>query len=241
MGRVRYMGISFVEIVTDSGKVVYVDPCMNRRMNPVSPVDLEEIDRVDLVAVTHLSAEHSSEAIPLAKRTGARMLCTRDMYQLGKSGGIPEDQMTSVVSGSLVHLAGVRVKCLRTEHGSFSVADDGRTMFDVSLGYIVYVREGVGIYHMGDTSIFGDLQLFGRLYHPKVMLVPIGVKPGGAAPLDPQEAAIAAGMVNPEIAIPIHYDALGDVEAPLRFAEYLAAEAPGVRALLLKAGDLMEI
>ena len=102
-------------------------------------------------------------------------------------------------------------------------------MFDLSLGYLVYVRDNFPVYHVGDSSIFGDFQLFGRLYRPKVMLTPIGMFPGAITEMDPREAAIATAMVGPEIAIPIHYDRVGQADYPEQFAHHLKTEAPASR------------
>lgn len=238
MARLKYLGISFVEITTDDDKVVYIDPCIS--INPDCPITLEQVERADLVLVSHRARDHASDAVPLVKKTGAKMVCTRDMFYVGKREGIPETQMKKVTSGVPVEIAGVRVKALRTEHGSFSEYE-GQPLFDLSLGYIVYVREGVGIYHVGDTSIFGDLALFGRLYRPKVMLTPIGMFPGAITEMDPWEAAIATAMVSPEIAIPIHYDRVSQADYPEQFARHLATEAPHIQVKLMAPGEVLEI
>lgn len=238
MATLRYLGISFVQIVTDDGRVVYIDPCI--AINPDCPIALDEIDRADLVLVTHMAKDHSTDAIPLMKQTGAKMVCTRDMAFAAARAGISQDRVKRVTSGVPLEMAGVRVKCLRTEHGSFSEFE-GRPMFDLSLGYIVYVREGIGIYHVGDTSIFGDMQLFGRLYRPKVMLTPIGMFPGAITEMDPWEAAIATAMVAPEVAIPIHYDRVNQADYPERFARHLATEASHVKVKVLEPGETIEI
>ncbi len=238
MASLRYLGISFFEIVTDDDKVVYVDPCIS--INPDCPISLDDVKRADLVLVTHLASDHSSDMIPLLEKTGAQLVCARDTAYAAREAGIPEDRIKVVVSGVGVERAGVRVKALKTEHGSWSIQDE-RPVFELSLGYIVYVREGVGVYHVGDTSIFGDFELFGRLYRPKVMLVPIGMFPGAVTEMDPWEAAIATGMVSPEIAVPIHYDRETQADYPGRFARHLWREAPTVQVKPLQPGDAIEV
>ena len=237
MATLRYLGISFVQIVTDHGKVVYVDPCIE--INPDCPITLDDIDRADLVLVSHMARDHSSDVIPLMKKTDAKMVCTRDMAFAALRAGIAEERVKKVTSGVPVEMAGVRVKCLRTEHGSFSEFE-GRPMFDLSLGYIIYVRDGVGVYHVGDTSIFGDMELFGRLYRPKVMLTPIGMFPGAITEMDPWEAAIATAMVSPEVAIPVHYDRVNQADYPDRFARHLATEAPHVKVRLCSQARVLK-
>jgi L-ascorbate metabolism protein UlaG (beta-lactamase superfamily) len=238
MARLRYLGISFVEIITDDGKVVYIDPCIS--INPDCPITLDDVERADLVLVTHMARDHSSDFIPLVQKTGARLVCARDTARAAVSAGIPEDQIKVVVSGVAVEEAGVRVKALKTEHGSWSIEDD-HPVFDLSLGYILYAGDGKGIYHVGDTSIFGDFALFGRLYRPKVMLTPIGMYPGAITEMDPWEAAIATGMVAPEIAIPIHYDRKTQGEFPARFANHLSTESPRTVVKAMEPGESIEL
>jgi len=238
MAKLRYLGISFFEIVTDSGKVVYIDPCIS--INPDCPITLQEIPRADLVLVTHMARDHSSDMIPLLQKTGARLVCARDAAHAATQAGIPAERVKVVLSGVAVEQAGIRVKALKTEHGSWSI-QDGRPVFDLPLGYIVDVREGVGIYHVGDTSIFSEFELFGRLYRPTVMLTPIGMFPGAITEMDPWEAAIATAMVRPRIAVPIHYDRKTQADYPARFAQHLATESPQTEVKVLAPGEVLEV
>ena len=238
MATLRYLGISFFEIVTDSGRVVYIDPCI--AINPDCPISLADISRADLVLVTHMARDHSSDMIPLLKKTGARLVCARDTAYVATQAGIPAERVKVVLSGVAVEQAGVRVKALKTEHGSWSV-QESRPVFDLSLGYIVDVRDGVGIYHVGDTSIFSEFELFGRLYRPTVMLTPIGMFPGAITEMDPWEAAIATAMVRPRIAVPIHYDRKTQADFPIQFARHLATESPQTEVRVLAPGDVLEV
>lgn len=241
MARLRYLGISSFEVHADNGKVVYIDPCLTRKINRYCPITVDEIQRADALLVTHKAGDHSSDAMEIMKKTGAVMLTSRDFFYTCERAGIPASQMVRKPTGAVAELAGLKVKVLKTEHGSWST-DQGQAMFDYSLGFILYVRDGVGIYHVGDTSIFGDFALFGRLYKPKVMLCPIGRgTPTGGTDMDPWEAAIATGMVSPEVVVPVHYDPDGQAEFPERFREHLKVEAPNTRLEVLKPGESIEV
>ena len=54
---------------------------------------------------------------------------------------------------------------------------------------------------MGDTNIFGDLQLYGELYEPDIVLASIG----DHYTMGPEEAAYTVQPIDPTLAIPIHY------------------------------------
>lgn len=240
MARIRYLGISFFEIVADDGTVVYMDPCIG--INKYCPITLDDIQRADLVLVSHRARDHGPDAIPILQKTGALMACPRDMCWAAKQQGIPGTQVEVMVSGMTLARGGVRVKCVRSEHGSFSEFE-GRPLFDLALGYIVYVRDGVGIYHLGDTSIISDFALFGKLYKPKVMCAPIGmgIWPTGGIEMDPFEAAIATGMVGPEFVIPVHFDHVKQADSLEQFAEHLKVEAPNTQLKWLKPGESMDV
>jgi L-ascorbate metabolism protein UlaG (beta-lactamase superfamily) len=238
MARLRYLGISFFEIITDGGKVIYIDPCIS--LNPDCPITLQDIPRADVVLVTHMARDHASDMIPLLQNTAAQLVCARDAAYAATQAGIAAERVKVVLSGVAVEQAGVRIKALKTEHGSWSI-QDSRPVFDLSLGYIVEARDGVGIYHVGDTSIFSEFELFGRLYRPTVMLTPIGMFPGAITEMDPWEAAIATAMVRPRIAVPIHYDRKTQADYPARFIQHLATEAPGTEVKVLAPGEVLEV
>jgi L-ascorbate metabolism protein UlaG (beta-lactamase superfamily) len=54
---------------------------------------------------------------------------------------------------------------------------------------------------MGDTNIFADLEIYGELYRPHVVLAPIG----DHFTMGHEEAAYAVEMIGAKIAVPIHY------------------------------------
>ena len=41
-------------------------------------------------------------------------------------------------------------------------------------GLVIEVENGTKVYFAGDTCVFGDMQLIGRLYEPDVAILPIG-------------------------------------------------------------------
>jgi L-ascorbate metabolism protein UlaG (beta-lactamase superfamily) len=61
---------------------------------------------------------------------------------------------------------------------------------------------GATIYHLGDTSLFGDLELIGRRHAIDVALVPIG----GHFTMDRHDAVEAVRLLGPRQVIPCHYD-----------------------------------
>ncbi len=71
-----------------------------------------------------------------------------------------------------------------------------------SVGYVIRFRSGFTLYHAGDTYVFDEMRMIGKLVQPDLALVPIG----GNFTMDPVDAARAvAEMIRPRFVIPVHY------------------------------------
>ena len=68
-------------------------------------------------------------------------------------------------------------------------------------GFVFEVENGTKLYFAGDTDVFGDMQLIGRLYEPDVAILPIG----GHFTMGPQEAAVALELLGVTRCVPCHY------------------------------------
>ncbi len=66
---------------------------------------------------------------------------------------------------------------------------------------MIAVPDGPTVYHAGDTTVFGDMELIGRLWSPDLALLPIG----GHYTMGPQHAAEAARLLGVSTVVPIHY------------------------------------
>lgn len=62
-------------------------------------------------------------------------------------------------------------------------------------------ENGFKIYNAGDTAIFGDMSLYGKLFAPDLAVLPIG----DHFTMDPRQAAHACEMLGVKLVIPCHY------------------------------------
>ena len=76
---------------------------------------------------------------------------------------------------------------------------------------MIEVENGTKLYFAGDTCVFGDMALIGRIYEPDVAVLPIG----GHFTMDPREAAVAIELLGVGRVHPVP---LRDVPAPRRDA-----------------------
>ena len=80
--------------------------------------------------------------------------------------------------------------------------DDGSIVYGgEACGYVLELPGGVKLYHAGDTTVFGDMQIIRELYSPTIAMLPIG----DHFTMSPREAAYACGLLKPESVIPMHF------------------------------------
>jgi L-ascorbate metabolism protein UlaG (beta-lactamase superfamily) len=107
-----------------------------------------------------------------------------------------------------------------------------------ALGNIVKTSDGTTVYHAGDTCLFGDMALFGRLYPMDAALVPIG----GVFTMDAYQASEAVGLLNPKVVVPIHYASFPIVASTADdFVGLCGKRAPLTRVAALSVGGITEI
>jgi L-ascorbate metabolism protein UlaG (beta-lactamase superfamily) len=101
------------------------------------------------------------------------------------------------------------------------------------VGFVIELENGLRIYHMGDTAVFGDLRLIAEQLHPDVVLVPIG----GHFVMDPGDAAYAVReLLKPKFALPMHYGTTPQLKGtPEEFTRALG-NAP-VKVIALQPGE----
>src|SRR5271168_3851738 len=68
-------------------------------------------------------------------------------------------------------------------------------------GYIIRMPGGFTLYHAGDTAVFGDMKLIGKLYKPDLAMLPIGDR----FTMGPREAAYAIHLLGTKHIVPMHY------------------------------------
>jgi L-ascorbate metabolism protein UlaG (beta-lactamase superfamily) len=224
MGKLTWLGHASVQIETKDGLTVYVDPWITT--NPAHPTKALP-EKADVILVTHDHFDHISDVVALAAKTGAKVVTQPETLQRLQGAELPEANGIGMNIGGTVAFGEFKAQMVQASHTSETGSPSG---------YIMTV-DGKTIYHLGDTGIFGDLQLFGRLYEIDIALIPAG----GHFTMDYKHAALAADMLKAKIAIPIHYRTFPLLlQDGSLFAEEVRRINPQIKVETPEVGEVLE-
>ena len=209
---VLWLGQSAMRITTPGGKVIEIDPYITK--NPKTPAewkDLRKLGHLDLILVTHGHLDHVGDTFELSKMNDAKVYAPAGLEDTFTTLGLlPPDHAPKMNKGGTVHPLGpdIAISMVHADHSSeFMHADPftGKPYIfpgGEPVGFILKLENGFTIYHMGDTAVFGDLRMIGEMYHPDLVMIPIG----GNYTMDPEGAAyVLRAFLRPRYAIPMHY------------------------------------
>ena len=191
--RITWLGHATFKITSPNGKVVLIDPWVN---NPVCPAEQKNIDKVDLMLVSHGHFDHVADAVSIAKATKPQVAAMVELAGWLQSKGV--ENTIGFNKGGTINVDGIKVSMTHAIH-SGSTEDGGYGGEPV--GFVVEFENGFKLYHAGDTCAFSDMAIIGELYQPDVALLPIG----DFYTMGPREAAIAVRMLGVKHVIPMHY------------------------------------
>jgi L-ascorbate metabolism protein UlaG (beta-lactamase superfamily) len=190
-----WLGHSAFRLDTAGGKRLYVDPFLNG--NPKCPESEQTPERVDIVAVTHGHGDHVGDTVELAKRHGCPVVALVELSGwLGKQG-VDRAKLPAPNKGGTAVVDGVSFTLTMAFHSGSG--PDGSYVGEPS--GIVVSADGKTIYFAGDTCVFGDMQLIGRIYNPDLVVIPIG----DHYTMGPREAAVAVELLGVKRVVPCHW------------------------------------
>jgi L-ascorbate metabolism protein UlaG (beta-lactamase superfamily) len=236
-----WYGQSAYKLTTPSGKVLLIDPWLENPANPNGKADLANLQKADLILVTHGHADHVGNAVAIAKKTNAKLVTTFDLGRaLVQHLGYPKELVgfdtQGNFGGELTLLNGeVKVAFIPAVHSS-TVATDGTPMSFYAGnpgGFLVSIKNGPVIYHTGDTDLFNDMTLIPSFRKVTHMLACIGDQ----FTMGPERAAIATKLVNPTTIIPMHYGTFNLPGTPAAFAQALKQQNVSSRLQILKINE----
>jgi len=224
--RVSYHGHSVVKIVT-GGKTILIDPFITG--NQYTDLTVED-EKPDVILITHGHNDHVGDTLQLAKKNDSLVVTNNELaVYLGWQG----------LRVHPLHIGGARqfdfgkVKLTPAFHGTGFETEDKEILYLGMPAGILFMAEGKTIYHAGDTSLFGDMELIGKRHPIDVAFLPIGDN----FTMGPEDAAYAVELLNPKLTIPVHYDTFPPIEQDPEIFKKLV-ENHTVK--IMKAGDVID-
>jgi L-ascorbate metabolism protein UlaG (beta-lactamase superfamily) len=230
------------------GRRFLTDPVLRTRLvhlrRVVAPPAGDLIADLDAVLLSHLHHDHLD--LPSLKRVdrSVPVVTARGAGRLARRAGFTD--VIELRAGDTVEIAGIPITATFADHDGRRLPRGPRIP---ALGYVIGASPR--IYFAGDTDLFAGMANLGDL---DVALLPVwGWGPSlGAGHLPPERAAKALTLLEPRMAVPIHWGTLRPVglagrmrdllvDPPHAFAREAARLAPGVRVEVLEPGAAIEL
>jgi L-ascorbate metabolism protein UlaG (beta-lactamase superfamily) len=244
--RVRFGGHSTVLLDIDGVRVL-TDPLLRRRVAHLRRdpgAELEAVAAADVVLISHAHRDHLDLPSLALLPAESLIVVPSGVGALVRRQG--HSNVTEVVAGDSISVRGVEVAVLPAVHNGRR--DPASRTKGPALGFAILASRRV--YFAGDTALFDAMA--GLVPKLDLALVPIwgwGPSLGRGGHLDPAAAALAVELLQPRIAIPIHWGTYAPfhhtmrgrpsfLEAPAAaFAASVAARSPGIDVRVLRPGD----
>lgn len=184
----------------DGKKVIYFDPWKLARQAKKADFIFISHEHFDHLSVDDVKSISTRETVIITDKTCARQLENKEVICRQISALAPQDTL---------EIDGIGISAV----ASYNINKQFHTRNSQKLGFIVSI-EGVKVYHAGDTDKIPEM----KDYHCDVALLPVS----GTYVMTAGEAAEAALLIKPKLAIPMHYgDIVGTASDAGKFKDLL--------------------
>ena len=218
---VRFLGHACFEL-SDGDTTVLIDPFLTG--NPKAAIAADDVAATPIL-LTHGHADHIGDTVPIARRTGAPVFAITELSREIGEEGVQVDEPNL---GGTVKFDWGWVKLVPAWHTSTTP----RGTVNTPAGLLINFEDTI-VYHLGDTSLFSDLQLVGKRNPIDIALMCIG----GYYTMDRTDAVDAAQLVGAKTVIPCHYNTFPPIETDAQAFKSDVESAGHADVVVLEPGE----
>jgi L-ascorbate metabolism protein UlaG (beta-lactamase superfamily) len=218
---VRFLGHACFTL-SDGDTTVLIDPFLTG--NPKAAIAAEDVQTTTIL-LTHGHSDHIGDTVPIAKRTGAPVFAIVELAgEIGNEGV----EVLAPNLGGTVRFDWGWAKLVPAWHTSTTPKGTVNT----PAGILINFKDTI-VYHLGDTSLFSDLQLVGKRAPIDIALMCIG----GHYTMDRTDAVDAAELVGAKTVIPCHYNTFPPIETDAEAFKSDVESATSSNVVVLEPGE----
>jgi len=192
VGKVEIHWLGHSGILIKDSKIIYIDPYAIK----------DNLEKADFILITHNHYDHCSiEDMQKIVKQGTKIILPPDCQSKVTRFSVPV-QIEIFHPGQEKVFGSVKISSLPAYNTDKSFHPKAESW----LGYLLKLDD-VLIYHAGDTDLIPEMKNltgYGQSKKDFIALLPIG----GRFTMSAEEAAEAAKVIKPSLAIPIHYGSI---------------------------------
>lgn len=220
IGNIELKWLGHSGFLINNSKKIYIDPYNIP----------ENSEKADIILITHSHYDHCSfEDINKIIQEGTKIIMPADCQSKITRFETPI-KMEVIQQGQELDLGDLKISAVP----AYNIDKQFHPKDDAWLGYLIKMND-VLIYHAGDTDVIPEMQkLTGHRQEGKefIALLPVG----GRFTMSAEEAAEAANIIKPTLAIPMHYGSIVGTEKDAQdFLEFCKEKE--INAKILEKGE----
>ena len=196
---ITYYGHSCFGVEINNKHVLF-DPfiCKN---NLARNINIDSI-KADYILISHGHEDHIADAVSIAKRTNALVICVFEIHTWLQNQGVLKTFPMNIGGKKMFDFGSV--KCVKAEHSS-SLPDG--TYGGNPMGFVIESNDK-DFYYAGDTALTYDMKLIGEFRKIDFAFLPIGDN----FTMGVDNAIICTDFINCNDVIGMHYNTFKDIE-----------------------------
>jgi L-ascorbate metabolism protein UlaG (beta-lactamase superfamily) len=226
---VTWLGHAAFMIDSPGGKRIYLDPWLS---NPKAPEGAADVERMDILALTHGHNDHVGESVELGKRFGPKVVAIFELASWLEQQGVEGASSLGMNKGGTLEIDGIKFTMTDAVHSSGF--GENREYLGEPAGFVIEFENGTKVYFAGDTAVHMDMQLIGRIYEPDVAVLPVG----DHFTMGPREAAVAVELLGVKRMLPTHWGTFDALTGTPEECKRLVSDCEVIDA---QPGDTVEL